>query len=516
MTKRISIQNIKHIRNLEFDIPNSSGVYVLTGSNGSGKTTLMTCLLRIGWTRAFQDHFKTGNERVDSFEGNIKYTVNTKSVKYQYTGQRWPPRPRSNSDIFVSFGFPEVRFLPATGNRLYIHDQNIVPTDFRAVEQNLKDNLNSLLETTKFENLRFVQTGSIRGPGSGSQRWKRAYVIKKGNNYYSEKNFSLGEILILNTLLLIDDVANGSMLLIDELEMALHPRVQIKLLNFLNSKSIEKNLTIILSTHSSSIIKCADKLIFLENDGNGNIKVEKNCYPALVLKEVAIEEDIQPDYIFIVEDDMAELLLKEIINYYFQIENTRQKPIFKVIPIGGYPQVLDFAEKSSDYLFNSKIGQYLFPDADVFQVKQENIAKGNRRDRAEQLLFEQFRKLEGKTKFLPITPELGLWNWLNTEYLEIQRNMNSHYPDSTFDLKNLLDLTDLHFTNDSDSERKKAKRRLKYLVELLQERTNENSKRINQFLFGLFVKNYYLAPANLNELKATWGRIFNTRGNRTN
>src|SRR5690606_36324391 len=156
----------------------------------------------------------------------------------------------------------------------------------------------------KFNNLRYVQTSSTRGPGSGSQRWKRAYVIKIGNSYYSEKNFSLGEILILNTLLLIDDVTTGSMLLIDEIEMALHPRVQIRLLKYLEKKATEKGLVIILSTHSSSLIKSAKKLIYLDNkSGDGQIKVNKNCYPAIVLRDIAIEEDIQPDYIFVVEDD---------------------------------------------------------------------------------------------------------------------------------------------------------------------------------------------------------------------
>jgi hypothetical protein len=180
---------------MDFEIPTSSGVYVLTGGNGSGKTTLMTCLLRIGWYRAFQDHFKTGNERVDKFTGNVTYTVDNKSVSYQHSGSRWPPTPRKNSDLFFQFGFPEVRFLPATGNRLYIQDQNINPTDFRAVEQTLKNDLNSLLETTKFDNLRFVQTASTRGPGSGSQRWKRAYVIKNGINIIQKKTLALEKYL---------------------------------------------------------------------------------------------------------------------------------------------------------------------------------------------------------------------------------------------------------------------------------------------------------------------------------
>lgn len=515
MIKKVTIRNIKHIQNLEFDVPTSADAYVLTGSNGSGKTTLMTCLLRIGWYRAFQDNFKTGNHRVDNYTGEIVYTVGTNSVSYHHARTRWPPRPRTNSHFFNGFGFPEVRFLPATGNRLFIQEQNIDPTDFRPVDSNLKNDLNSLLETTKFNNLRYVQTASTRGPGSGSQRWKRAYVIRTGSTYYSEKNFSLGEILILNTLLLIDDVTAGSMLLIDELEMALHPRVQIRLLKYLENKAIEKNLVIILSTHSSSLIKSAKKLIYLENrSGDGQIKVNVDCYPAIVLKDIAIEEDIQPDYIFVVEDEMAEMLLKETIKHYSQLEPFRLMPIYKVIPIGGYPQVLDFADNTNNYLFNSKIGIYLFPDFDVVQSKADLNAKGNRRDNVEQRLFEQFQRLEAVTKFLPITPELGVWNWLNTNTAKIQQSLNSHYSDVTFNLSDLLMETEIIFSNPADSERKFAKRKLKHLVKLLEARTNENSKRINQFLFGLFVKSYYSAPENIASLRQTFGQIFNMRGNR--
>lgn len=512
--KKITITNIKHINNLEFTLPTENGVYVLTGSNGSGKTTLMTCLLRIGWYRAFQDFFKTGNDRVDKYSGTIKYTVNQSSVTYRHAGMRWPPQPRTNSDLFSQFGYPEVRFLPATGNRLFIQEQNINPTDFRAVENSLKTDLNHILETSKFDNLRYVQTASTRGPGSGSQRWKRAFVIKKGNNYYSEKNFSLGEILVLNTLILIQDVADGSLLLIDELEMALHPRVQVRLLRYLSEKADEKNLTIILSTHSSSLIKSAKKLIYLDNtNGSGNISVNMNCYPAIILKDIAIEEDIQPDYVFIVEDEMAEMLLKETIKRYAQVEPNRLMPIYKVLPIGGYPQVLSFAESANNYLFNSKIGVYLFPDFDVEEVKNNLRDKGNNRTPSEQLLHMQFEKFSAITKFLPITPELGVWNWIISEVQNIQIELNVQYSDSTFNLNDLITQTNSYFTNPAENPRLEAKRKFKYIVGLIEARTNENGKRISQYLFGLFVKYYFAQNQNNNTLRQTFGQIFSRRGN---
>lgn len=511
--RKIKINNIKHIQNLEFNVPSQAGVFVLTGSNGSGKTTLLTCLLRIGWYRAFQDFFNTGSDRIDNFEGNITYTVNGQSVTYQYTGERWPPRPRKNSALFSHFGFPEVRFLPATGNRLFINSDNIVPSDFRPVEPALKDDLNDLLETDKFNNLRYVQTGSTRGPGSGSQRWKRAYVIKKGTKYYSEKNFSLGEILILNTLILIADVPDGSLLLIDELEMALHPRVQIKLLKYLESKVQERDLKIILSTHSSSLIKSAKKIIYLENDGAGNIKVNENCYPALILREVAIEEDIHPDYVFIVEDDMAEMLLRETLSFYFQTESNRQVPVYKIIPIGGYQQVLDFAEKSKDYLFNTKTGQYLLPDYDVIDVKSQLQTLGNQRNSNQQALFDQFNQLQNRTIFLHITPELALWNWIISETNSIQTEFQSKFPDATFQLTTLITETNNNFPHDTDSERKKAKRRVKHFVKLIGNRVNEDPVRITRILFNMYVKSFYSNPSNLSTLRATWGSVFNRRGN---
>ena len=57
-------------------------------------------------------------------------------------------------------------------------------------------------------------------------------LLKEGkvgnkNQYYSEKNFSFGEILILNLLIGLKSMQSNSLLLIDEFELALHPKVQI-------------------------------------------------------------------------------------------------------------------------------------------------------------------------------------------------------------------------------------------------------------------------------------------------
>ena len=38
--KKVILENVKGIHRLEFELPNNSGVYLITGKNGTGKTNL--------------------------------------------------------------------------------------------------------------------------------------------------------------------------------------------------------------------------------------------------------------------------------------------------------------------------------------------------------------------------------------------------------------------------------------------------------------------------------------------
>ena len=44
--KKITIERMKNINNLEFTLPESKGVYLIVGPNGGGKTTLLVCIDR--------------------------------------------------------------------------------------------------------------------------------------------------------------------------------------------------------------------------------------------------------------------------------------------------------------------------------------------------------------------------------------------------------------------------------------------------------------------------------------
>lgn len=69
MTTKLTIQNLKNIKQLEFEIP-AVGAYLLTGTNGSGKTSLLTCLSRLRNSNAFQRGFRSSlHPALDSHRG---------------------------------------------------------------------------------------------------------------------------------------------------------------------------------------------------------------------------------------------------------------------------------------------------------------------------------------------------------------------------------------------------------------------------------------------------------------
>ena len=88
--------------------------------------------------------------------------------------------------------------------------------------------------------------------------------------------------------------------MIDEIEIALHPKAQINLLRKLKDIAAQKNLTIIFSTHSSTLIKSSDrsKILYLEQIGNTKkYSTLKNIYPAKILGEMAYDEELDLDYL---------------------------------------------------------------------------------------------------------------------------------------------------------------------------------------------------------------------------
>lgn len=166
MASSLEIRNLRNIARLRFDIPDP-GVWLLTASNGAGKTSLLACLRRIGQPNAFPIHFPSSlrSERLDNHtDGTVTYFINGERVEYAYRGERWTPRPRSNSHLFDNMGYPSVIYVGATADRITPRPEDFDTQNIRAANPAIIDAVNAIFETNKFTWLRTINL--TRGAGN--------------------------------------------------------------------------------------------------------------------------------------------------------------------------------------------------------------------------------------------------------------------------------------------------------------------------------------------------------------
>lgn len=507
---------------MEFELP-SPGVHVMTARNGCGKTTLLICLSRLKDKNSFKNNFHQNiSNNVDSYgfsEITFKSNKNN-SVTYTYreSSDSWRPTTKTVSTL-SDFNYNEIITMLPLGERVYVQGEKIKGgkgRSARSASKELQTQMSEILESPKFKNLKKINTGETRGRRGAERRNTTAFLIsyqkiiegKQKLFFYSESSFSLGEIYTLNLLYQLKTIKKNSLIVIDELEVALHPRVQVNLLKYLQDKAKEKQLTVIISTHSSSLIKTADNLIYLNQDEFGKVDINYNCYPALALQEVAVEEDFQPDFVFFVEDSSAQVLLKELIRKYFQIKNKEVQPLWKVLPIGGYTEVLRFMKNSHQYLLNKSIGQFSFLDYDVIESKNELSKKGNKRSDEENEIYKLFTSQNEKIKYLDITPELGLWDWMNNNKNKVNSEINIQFPDSSIDIRKLIKNCKSFHPNKAKNPRAGAKKYTNWIFKEICELTNDSIARVKQRLYSAYVDDTYDYTENKGKLKNMFSPIF--------
>jgi energy-coupling factor transporter ATP-binding protein EcfA2 len=408
--------NLRNIRALTFDLP-SQGVWLLTAGNGSGKTSLLACLRRIGYANAFPVHFPSSaeSEILDDFSGaSVTYSLNDEEVEYAYRGERWAPRPRKNSRLLADFGYPQVIYLGANADRITPRPEDFAPRRVRPAPPTLITAANQIFETNKFNELKVVNLTT----GVGNQ----AFLMKVGENptkYHSEKNFSLGELCILKLVEGIRDCPNQSLVLIDELEMALHPRAQVQLYRYLEVAAARKRLTVIFSTHSVSLLKTVQRssIIYLYRDDDGCVDVVRGCFPTYAIGNITIGEEQAPDCVLYVEDEVAKAIVEPVVKLALQERFAANSlfPDVRVIPIGGFDAVVQFLTHHG-VLMPEGTRAFAMLDNDV---RVETVASWEANGKHQKLA--DFQRLGNRLDYLPWTPEVGMLEFLRDRRVLAER-----------------------------------------------------------------------------------------------
>lgn len=479
MTGTIYIQNLRNLSRLHFKIPDR-GVTLLTGSNGSGKTSLLACLRRIGHSNAFPIHFPTSlrSDRLDSqSEETITYEINDESVEYAYRGERWTPRPRKNANLFDRFGYPSVTYIGASAERFTPRPEDFDTQHIRGADNGIKADANQIFETNKFSKLRSINLS--RGAGND------AFVLALDTTpqtYHSEKHFSLGELCVLKLLRLLTNVANNSMIIVDELEMALHPRAQVNLLRFLENEARNKSLTIIFSTHSVTLLKSVDRrrIICLEKQDNGEVKPIYGCFPTYALGNIASDEETLPDILLYVEDTFA----RDALTAFFEMfgderfDDPTQRPTVKAVPVGGFKEVISFLERNRSVMPQHVVQIAVLDD----DVRTETLVQWNANRNHAQL--EKFQRLDQHISYLPFTPEVGLITFILENQAEFEQALRRRFSDNQIRIGPVIAEYDSTLTG--SVQRRAAKSTVKSLLEYIEQRSQSSSDAVRERVCGVY------------------------------
>lgn len=428
MPSKIIIENLRHIKRLEFEIPNQ-GLWLLTGANGTGKTSLLGCIRRIGFSNSFPLHFPASkkSDRLDSYEGaTISYETPGGDVSYTYRTERWVPTPKKNSKVLSLLPYPNVLYIAANADRIEPSQEDFSPRRVRAAPQGIIDAANRIFCTNKFDALKTI---NVRR-GVGSQAFLIELPDVEGKKqYFSEKNLSLGELCIIKLLRMLQDCPDNSLLLIDELELALHPTAQAELLSHLGEIAGSKSLTVIVSTHSSTLIKQAsrDSILFLQEAEDGVVQCTKGCFPSYVLGALAYREEAASDVLMYVEDESARIVAERLAYHaitHFYADGALS-PSVSAVPVGGFANVLRFFVRQAP-LLPAITRAYAVLDADA----EQSIA-----DATVPEIVDIAVRQAAKISYLPFTPEVGLVAYMHANRAGVQVALRQHFMLNTLSLR---------------------------------------------------------------------------------
>lgn len=487
--KTVSISHLRRISRLDFELPETRGVFLLTGANGAGKSTLISCLAQIGDPGAFARFFQP-NITFEDDDGALENILSESAIRFdsgaghavefRFLNGKWTP-DRDPLETFREFGFADTLFAGAKPKRKPVEGEIFHKKDIRPVPEEVRKAAADI-----FDDEDFLQLSVIRSSVTGENVFLRPQKLNGKDYFFSENNFSAGERAVIKLADSLTLLPRNSLVLIDEAEMALHPKAQKRLMLYLENAARLKNLLVIVSTQSASLIKITEpqKILFLEDDdAAGRMLCRRGVYPAAILGEMAFAEEILPETILLVEDPEAALLLEAIVSRLKSVMPGTDFPYTKILPVGGYMQVVILMDNLSK-VFPAFVHRRAVLDKDAeFTVKR---AAEDPRRAHHAVVSRNFDRIY----FLPCAPEQGVVRLL-------ERNPRGHSMRlrELFSVQalNLLDVMrgNADYRSVNGNSRADCKTKLSCIADYLASVSGEPEYLVRKKLYFYYVETHY-------------------------
>jgi predicted ATPase len=307
----IEIVNIRGWTGQRFEL--RFPIMALVGENGVGKSTVLQAAASIYAKPApgkdrFASHFFPDTTWDHIRDAQIRYSV--KQGDHRSGGSVRKPTDRWR-------GNPERPERSVS----YIDLSRVQPIPYRVGYSKLAKP--SLVESgsTDFDNERLMRLNAILGRTYSDARMavtvddqnRPVPIIQQDEMIYSGFHQGAGETTILE--LVETDVPKYSLVLIDEVESSLHPRAQRRLIRDLAQMARERQLQIVLTTHSPYVLEELPEIArahILQSGGKREIVY--GVSPQFAMTKM--DDYQQPECDVYVEDPRARILLIEILTRY--------------------------------------------------------------------------------------------------------------------------------------------------------------------------------------------------------
>ena len=408
-TISIEIKNIKNIVDLKFEINLDNNLIAIIGENGCGKSTLLTCMSKIVDRDSIKKEFK-GTD-LEFSNSSISYTfIDNNKNKEEFVWIRkkgWicdigqaSNMPKLNgifeSNVFFGERFTKPFFKKDSNDyKVISEEKNKIKNSELVVKA-----LGEILYSDKNIFSEIVKIDKIISINNQKEEYTEYFIYKKiDNKPISQIDWSSGEYLLFKVLEYIIDIENSKqdksqarLIIIDEIELSLHPLAQKRMIKYLDKLSRINNILIIITTHSPYIIKEIDKnnIFSMKKIDNENIIDKPPIFIGNLISELTNNEYF--DSLILVEDEIAKLFIQIILS-----ENLDIFPKYNIIPLGGWNKVLDIVEvHKNSALFNTdKILTVL--DGDVEDIIKRDL------DKLKELLKKSDEEINNEIKVLKTT-----------------------------------------------------------------------------------------------------------------
>ncbi|MBE6873184.1 MAG: ATP-binding cassette domain-containing protein [Ruminococcus albus] len=346
-TITMKIHDIKGFNDGTIELPIENDIYAIVGNNGSGKSTIMSCLAQL-ISRHNLGMLRNEDHCSDSY---VKFTYDGKQDVWTcnkngfWVSSLYPDTITFNGtyegSLFYGQRFRDSKNVDELMEKGKISEDSIVDADEYIVNK-----LGEILHGNPlyYKGLKKIKNKKI---ALDLKLKNTPYFSVSKSGLISQYRMSSGECLLISLLHFIyNSIIRRSLpadspiiMIIDEIELALHPVAITKLLDLLKELvSDYDNLTVFITSHSPEVIrKIAPNNIYkierVDSDSN-NFEIVNPCYPSYAIRDVYEHDGF--DYLLLVEDELAKRFVKQSIND-LSLNTSR---LISVVPVGGWQNVL--------------------------------------------------------------------------------------------------------------------------------------------------------------------------------